>query len=70
MSRNLIEVVLISFPSNDIYDFMEWCFWVLFLVIREVVTQDAIIRNFLEGNLRKPDTLLCNLLIKVSLSLL
>ncbi len=64
---DLIQVVLISFPSDDVDYFVEGCFWVLLLVLWEVITQNAVIWHLLESDLWQPDTLLRHLLIKLSL---
>jgi len=67
MPWNLIKVVLVSFPSDDVDYFVEGCFGVLLLVFWEVITENAVIWNLLESDLWQPDTLLRHLLIKLSL---
>lgn len=67
MSCDLIKVVLISLASDDVDDFVEGSFRVLLLVFWEVIAENAIIWDFLEGDLWQPDTLLRHLLIKLSL---
>ena len=63
MHCDLIKVVLVSLPSDDVDDFMEGSFGVLLLVFWEVIAENAVIWYFFESDLRQPDTLLRHLII-------
>ena len=55
MSCDLVEVVLVCLASNNVNNLVEGRFWVFLLVIREVVTENAVVGNFLKSDLGKPN---------------
>lgn len=48
---DLIQVILISLSPNDVNDLVEGSFGVVLLIVGQVVTKDAVVRNLAEGHL-------------------